>query len=152
MSLKSRKVVATGLIVLFGGMVLGQDTRPSGTLPGTMAGLIGYVTGLVLVLLGLLFSIRWRMRLAYGHHPPILQKIKRRRVDAVTLIFLLSYWTFLSLFIMGDFGTIPGVVAFVTLGLGFGATIYWLRRLKRREEEFYRQANAATAVAGQPTS
>ena len=177
LSLKSRKFIATGLIVLFGMMVLFGNTQRSEVMPGDVGGrardktvdhipnplghamgtfeksrrlyiqakfgdpwgAAGRATVIITVLLGLLFSVRWRMRLAYGHLPPVLQKVKRRKAGAITLVVLLCYWAFLSLVIMGELGPIPGIIAFTGVGIGFWATLRWLRRLKKREEDYYKQ-------------
>ena len=150
LNIKTRKFTSGGLIVLFGYMILFDVLTTELIVYGVPA----YATVMILFLLGLLFSIRWRLRLSYSHHHPALEKVQRRKVNAVTLTTLLCYWALLSLSIVKkigplnsalDFGGWPTLafwmLHFATLGMGILACIRWFRQLKKKEEAYYEQLN-----------
>ena len=150
LNMKARKFTSGGLIVLFGYMVLFDAFTTELIAYGVPA----HATIMILILLGLLSSIRWRLKLSYSHHHPALQKVQRRKVNAVTLATLLCYWALLSFSIVKKLGPLNlalgfggwptfafWILHFSTLGIGVFACIRWFRKLKKKEEAYYEQLN-----------
>jgi len=82
-----KKIAATILIVLFSLMLLSANASLVKAPKGDIAYLIGQLIGVVLVVLGLIFSIRWRVRLA-GY-----QQTAGRQALAIFLIAFLRMGT-----------------------------------------------------------
>ncbi len=142
LSLKTRKAIATGLIVFLGMRILLLGSYRPTSPPGDTARLIGEVTGIVLVLVGFLFSIRWRMRLAYGHLPPMAEKVKKRKVYAIGLLVLFGWWGLMAV-ALGASSLETAAPMMIVAAVGLWASISWLRRLRTQERRPETQSSNA---------
>ena len=134
----SKRVLAGVLIAVFSLMLLGANATVSkGSIPEYIEGyealgyLIGQATAVVLIIIGLIFSIKWERKLAGYRNTTGRQAVA---------IFLIAFFCWgLLLCVIGTVMLaeeaaiwIPVTVGLLYIGACY-ASIRWLRKLKRSE-------------------
>ena len=146
---RGKKAAATALIVLFSAMLLTSNARmaqqPRRT--GDLAGAIGELFGVLLLIAAVIFSIRWLLKLnGYA-------KTCGRQAVAIFLVGFCVLGLLLVLVLAfttskPDFLLVIPVVMAALYAASLYACIRWIRRLRRSEQNGAAVARAAAQAGG----
>lgn len=145
---RGKKAAATILIILFSFMLASSNSQTTSHPPADLAEALGRLVGILLLITGLIFSIKWQVKLA-GY-----TNTSGRQAVAIFLIVFCGLGIFLVLMLAGmslresATGMILSGVMGAIYGLGLYASARWLKRLRRVDKTLPEPSGTLTAVSG----
>lgn len=130
--MSGKKLAADALITILVLMIISGGTRTETSVqPGDVAGALGRLTALLLLLVGLFLSVRWRVKLS-GHN----YKVGRQAIAAILFWYSLLAILFGVLMPLFERSTFTLVVGAVMVAIWSGSAYVsrrWQRRLRSAE-------------------